>query len=323
MKCLICGKDYKYLGNHVSATYKISAKEYYDKYIGKHYCPVCGKETNFRSINQGYLTYCSIHCADLDKSVFITNNPQKNPEIKQKTEQTNLERYGVTNPYQIPEVRDKCLANNHTPEALQKRSDHLYRNIDQFCKENNCITIEEAMKINPCSGWWSEVEFIHYKKWRKCVSLDDIDIIKNYIPTHTRSKNEVKLYNLICNNYNGEVNQTNRKIIKPYELDIYIPNLKLAIEYNGIYYHCIENGTDKSYHLNKSLLCREKGICLIHIYDFEDFNQQCKLLIDLINGIDNYNPNDFNKNNLIDNIPKPKLIYKDDRLHVYGAGKLY
>ncbi|MEE3344816.1 MAG: hypothetical protein VZS44_12030 [Bacilli bacterium] len=323
MKCLICGKENQKLGNHIWRKHHINAQEYYDTYIGKHYCPICGKETVFRSINQGYLTYCSIKCADLDKSIFITNNPQKNPQIKQKTEETCLIKYGVRNPYQIKEVKEKCIANNHTKEALAKRTANLYRNINEFCNENNCIPLEEAMKINPCNGWWSDVTFIIYKKWRKCVSLNDLDIIKNYKPRNNKSKNEIKLYQLICNNYSDLVIQTDRNIIKPLELDIYIPKLKLAIEYNGCYFHSIEMGTDKKYHLNKSLLCREQGIRLVHIYDFEDFNQQCNLILDLLKGIDNYNPNDFNKNNLIDIIPKPKLIYNDNRLHVYGAGKLY
>lgn len=321
--CKICGKECKALGAHTKNQHGLSSQAYYDKFFGKHYCPVCGKETAFRSTNQGYLKYCSIKCADLEISSFITSNPQKNPQIKAKTIQTNLEKYGVTNPFQISEVKEKCIANNHTKEALEKRSKSLYHNLEEFCKTNNCITLEEALKLNPCTGWFSEVTFIIYKTWRKCVSIDDLDIIKNYKPANNRSKNEEALCKLIRDNYTGLVTNTNRKVITPYELDIYIPDLKLAIEYNGCYYHCIERGTSKTYHLDKSIMCREKGIRLIHIYDFEDFNTQCKLVLDLINGKDNFNANDFNKNNLLLDIPKPSLIYKQNGCSVYGAGKLY
>ena len=72
----------------------------------------------------------------------------------------------------------------------------------------------------------------------------------------------------------------------------------------------------------KSLLCREKNIRLIHIYEFEDLDQQIKLLQDLILGQDNYPKEDFNKNNLIDSIPKPEIIYQSDRYTIYGAGPL-
>lgn len=74
--------------------------------------------------------------------------------------------------------------------------------------------------------------------------------------------------------------------------------------------------------LKKSLLCREKNIRLIHIYEFEDLNEQLKLLKSLILGEDIYNKEDFNKNNLIINVPKPEIVYKDDNYTVYGAGKL-
>lgn len=73
----------------------------------------------------------------------------------------------------------------------------------------------------------------------------------------------------------------------------------------------------------KSLLCRDNGIRLIHIYEFEDLNEQLKLLKSLILGKNNYPKNDFNKNNLILKVPEPEIIYKDNNYTIYGAGKLY
>ena len=84
----------------------------------------------------------------------------------------------------------------------------------------------------------------------------------------------------------------------------------------------MENGTPIDYHLMKSLLCRENGIRLVHIYDFEDLIIQKQLLKDLILGIDNYPKDDFNKNNLINTIPEPQMIYHDCKITVYGAGGL-
>ena len=70
----------------------------------------------------------------------------------------------------------------------------------------------------------------------------------------------------------------NRKIIKPYELDIYVQNKKLAIEYNGTYWHS-ELYKDKKYHQTKTIMCAKKGIRLIHIfeYEWEDIHQRNKL----------------------------------------------
>lgn len=77
-----------------------------------------------------------------------------------------------------------------------------------------------------------------------------------------------------------------------------------------------------NYHLMKSLLCREKGIRLIHIYEFEDLDKQLELLKALILGENKYPKNDFNKNNLLETIPEPEIIYKDESYTIYGAGKL-
>ena len=48
--------------------------------------------------------------------------------------------------------------------------------------------------------------------------------------------------------YSGEIVENCRNIIKPYELDIYIPKKKIAIEYNGIYWHSTALNKDMFYH---------------------------------------------------------------------------
>ena len=68
--------------------------------------------------------------------------------------------------------------------------------------------------------------------------------------------------------------ENDRKQIKPLELDFYIPEFNLAIEVNDFLTH---NSTytpwgspkDKNYHLNKTLLCRENGIRLIHAWEHQ------------------------------------------------------
>lgn len=60
-----------------------------------------------------------------------------------------------------------------------------------------------------------------------------------------------------------------RNILSPKELDIYIPSKKIAIEYNGLYWHSEEYKTDKNYHLQKTEECRSKGLKLIQIFEDE------------------------------------------------------
>lgn len=51
------------------------------------------------------------------------------------------------------------------------------------------------------------------------------------------------------------------------ELDIYIPDKKIAIEYNGSYWHS-DQFRDRFYHFNKWKLCKENNVTLLNIWDF-------------------------------------------------------
>lgn len=53
------------------------------------------------------------------------------------------------------------------------------------------------------------------------------------------------------------------------QLDIFIPDKNIAIEFNGLYWHSEGKGKDKYYHLNKTKAAMEKGIRLIHIFEDE------------------------------------------------------
>lgn len=87
------------------------------------------------------------------------------------------------------------------------------------------------------------------------------------------SGKEQDLLNYIKSIYIGDVYSHVKNILKDsdghyYELDIYIPDKHLAIEFNGTYWHSSLN-IDKNYHFNKSRLCELAGIRLIHIYEYE------------------------------------------------------
>lgn len=59
-----------------------------------------------------------------------------------------------------------------------------------------------------------------------------------------------------------------RSLIAPYELDIVIPEHKIAIELDGLFYHS-ELFKDKNYHKTKTDLCESKGYQLLHIFEDE------------------------------------------------------
>ena len=86
---------------------------------------------------------------------------------------------------------------------------------------------------------------------------------------HLTSSGELEVYEY-CE-FLVDTITNDRKIIKPLELDIILPNHDMAIEYDGIFWHSsysIET-ENKNYHLNKTELCEAKGIQLFHIFENE------------------------------------------------------
>ena len=90
------------------------------------------------------------------------------------------------------------------------------------------------------------------------------------------SKPEIKLKDFIRSFYKGEIITNSKNIIPPMELDIYVPTLNLAIEFNGGYWHS-ERFKDKNYHLHKYNLCKEKGIRLVSIWEWEYLKDRDKI----------------------------------------------
>ena len=88
------------------------------------------------------------------------------------------------------------------------------------------------------------------------------------------SNAELELHDFIRDITDEEVVFNTKSVIAPYELDIYIPEKRLAIEFNGTYWHSLGK-VDKYYHQRKTLACAEKGIQLIHVFEYE-WNNEAK-----------------------------------------------
>lgn len=77
------------------------------------------------------------------------------------------------------------------------------------------------------------------------------------------------------------------KTISPYQLDILIPELNIAIEFNGNYWHSDKflmknhNMTSEEYHTMKSLMCKEKGINLLFVWEYDWYENSDLILQEL------------------------------------------
>lgn len=107
------------------------------------------------------------------------------------------------------------------------------------------------------------------------------------------------------------------------ELDIYVPSLKLAIEYNGLYWHSEATGKDRWYHYDKMKACEAKGIRLIEIFEDEYLNHKDIVINKLLHLIGK----DSNKEKIGARKCKVKKIENKeaevflDKYHIQGYGK--
>lgn len=143
-----------------------------------------------------------------------------------------------------------------------------------------------------------------------CEILDrSITTVRRYIDKYElqhllnkqfKSKCEYQIWKLFPTDY------VNCRSIIDSELDLYYPNEKIAIEFNGSYWHS-ELFKNKEYHQNKSIECYKKGIKLIHIFEYEwnDNNTRNKI-IDLIR-----NNLELNSNKIYARNTEVKIINKD------------
>jgi len=150
---------------------------------------------------------------------------------------------------------------------------------------------------------------IHNQGCPQCIS-------KNYV-----SKSELDIRNWIKSYVTIDTN--NKKLISPYEVDILIPKYKIAIEYNGLYWHSEQQGKDKYYHLKKFNLCMKKNYRLIQIWENEWILKKDivkSILLSSINGIKNkINGRQCKINNVTPKIAK--CFYENNHIQGFKGGQ--
>ena len=120
------------------------------------------------------------------------------------------------------------------------------------------------------------------------------------------AENEIKDY--ILTNFTGIHITKEKSILNGYEIDMYIKELKVGIEYNGSAFHASIGGAfrnlDKYYHRNKFLMAKDKGIRLITIFDKDYEDNKEKVLSIIKNILENREVNYF--------VPVDNIVYTNN-----------
>lgn len=234
-------------------------------------CAGCDEKPAVFSVKHCVYKCCSVECtkkligkkaSDVDQNervkkmmVTMEKNLGPNPygKIYDKLKKTNLKKYGNENPARSDKIKS-MMQEKHTKAFIDNilPIDYTFVSRDDASvtlTHNNCntefkiprgtfscrksLSEELCTKCNPQYDYLPEKEICDY--------LDSLGVIYR---------------------------RKDRTIIKPYELDIYIPSHNLAIEHNGIYWHS-ELFVDNKYHQDKRLRCEAKGVHLIGIWEDE------------------------------------------------------
>ena len=226
---------------------------------------------------------CSKEIQEKSKNTLISNfgvdNPSKSDEIlekritsfknsnfKENFKKTSLDKYGVEHPWMVKSIHEMSILksieikNKILKDKIETRlkSYSQYKLVDI---DYNKFKRDIIIYCDKCTKRFNinrEDFYIRYK--------EKTTICTNCNPHNSSiSGQQEELLRFIKENYNGEI-LCNKKIIYPQEIDIYLPDLKLGFEFNGLWWHS-ESQKGKHYHKNKSKKCEESGIDLIHIWE--------------------------------------------------------
>lgn len=203
------------------------------------------------------------------KSKWGVDNISKLQEIKDKKKETTFSNFGVYIPLKSEEIKEKSKKTNlekYGTEYFTKNELYRKNNYDIANDEFYINYINNGVSLFKCDCGKDhnfEISKDIYSK-RKLYNVG-LCTICNTIGENKSGK-EKELYNWISNKYNGEIIQTYRD--GKMEIDIYLPDLKLGFEFNGLYWHS-DTYKDSNFHIKKTNFFKERGIRIIHIWEDE------------------------------------------------------
>lgn len=226
---------------------------------------------NTKNNNEKYA--CSRKCSEQKNKKTILNkygvdNISKLKEIKSKKIKTCVKNFGVEHPQQNKNIFNKGLNSKlllYGDKNYNNSNKMIKTKIKNICLKYNAIKYDNnffTFLCNKCKQEYEISSSLYYN--RKRIKTEICTLCNPYMSNE--SPNEIEVVNFIKKHYNKKIETKNRVILDGKELDIYLPDLNIAFEYNGVYWHS-ELYKPNNYHLNKTKLCESKGIQLIHIWE--------------------------------------------------------
>lgn len=235
----------------------------------------------------------------------VMSSPEGYADWKKKFSEKHGE--GIVNPGQLESTRElntvhNCMSDPEVAKRSLETRMKIYKQASELCGEENCKRRTEET-IAYCKEYLDKVdcEYISYRvqyyenrnaafikfRCKKCGTVSEIQktsVIEDRakkgftpcrkcLPRQTaKSLEEDEFANAIQSILPANLTiERNVRILDGKEIDIYIPEKKLGIEYNGEYFHTLKFHP-KDYHREKYLTARNAGITLLQFYTADVMN---------------------------------------------------
>lgn len=180
---------------------------------------------------------------------------ENNPEIKEKISKNSKKMW--SNP-------------NHRKSMIEES--YKGKHLEEYINDN--LFIQKVKELKTIKKLCEYFEVHHHTITNRTSVLNISDMIE-----HERSGVENEVFDYIKSIYDGEIIRNTRKVLNNYkELDIYIPEKRIAIEFNGSFWHNSEN-KNRSYHFCKSIEAEKNNIRLIHIWECDWIDETKKIIL--------------------------------------------
>jgi len=226
-----------------------------------HNSAMCLLETQEKSKNTLFRNYGVTNPSESEDILFKRIQSFKQSNYRETYRKTSLEKYGVEHPWM-----DETIHNKTIDFFYSSYKDRIESKIDfnkfKFVKFQRGISTSLVFNCLECNKDFDILTYQFYYRTNSGVS-----ICTNCFPiSDNASISQIELYNFITKNYSGEVILDCKNIINPYEMDIYLPDLKIGFEFNGVWWHS-DRFKKENYHLKKYELSNLNDVSLITIWE--------------------------------------------------------
>jgi len=255
-------------------------------------CAICGYMTKSNGIATHFK---SKHNIEIDDYVKLYG--------EYRTKYIKYEAAAAINEYQCNVCNGKFASERHLSYHIIKQHDILKRDYIIKYILNNKLPVckcgcgtEVLIKQKGSPPYWSEyisghntkitgIGIQHSVESKMKMRLSAIKRLKegNSVFYKGVSTNETEFFEFIKSIYHDTIIQNDTVILHGLELDIYLPDINIAFEFNGDRFHS-DLFKDKNYHLKKTTECELNGIRLIHIWMI-DWNMKRDIIKSQIKNI--------------------------------------